>query len=56
MEVFAAGNKYKLVGAASPILVDGVYFVHAYKWNKSKNEYRMDPNTYNVGPHYEEIK
>lgn len=54
MEIFAAGNKYKLFSSKAPALINGCYLVYAWKWNKTKKEwFRL--NTYNVGPNYEII-
>lgn len=50
MEIFAAGNKYKCF-ASAPKLIGDMYFVYAWKWNKSKDcWFRL--STYNIGPHY----
>jgi len=56
MEIFAAGNKYKVLEGTQPCLINGNWFVNGYKWIKSKQEYRNNLGTFNVGPHYEEIK
>lgn len=55
MEIFAAGNKYLLLNNAKPQLVEGIYFVYARKWVKSKNEWAKNFKTYNIGSHYEII-
>lgn len=55
MEIFAAGNKYKLLEGKQPVLIEGIYFVYALKWIKSRNQWTTCHNTYNIGPHYEVI-
>lgn len=56
MEIFAAGNKYKLLEGQTPTLVNGFYFVYAQRWVKSKQKYSGKYQTFNIGQYYEEIK
>lgn len=56
MIIFAAGNKYKMYQGQEPRKLNDVYFVYAFKWNKSKQEWRANPSTYNIGPHYEVVE
>ena len=55
MEIFAAGNKYKVLEGTIPCFINGRWFVNGYKWIKSRQEYSKNFGTFNVGPHYEEI-
>jgi hypothetical protein len=56
MEIFAAGNKYKLLDGKEPNLIHGYYYVYARRWVKSKQEYSNSFQTYNVGPNFTEVK
>lgn len=56
MVIFAAGNKYKMYQDQEPKLVHDYYYVYAFKWIKSKQEWRVSPATYNVGKAYEVVE
>lgn len=56
MVIFAAGNKYKMYQSQTPRKFNDVYFVFAFKMNKSTGEWRANPSTYNIGPYYEVVE
>lgn len=51
MEIFAAGNKYKLA-QEKPVWKGSAYHAFARKWIKSKKKYSDNPKIYNIGPEY----